>query len=167
MQPGICHDCATFSGSKSQTKSRVLDETRASGLWPRPHMHIRPEGRGGLSEAKVLWDKLASGCDRGCRCVRTVCASTGEDARHRYLTPGLIMQAVNGCVVMSNPLSRPGGHCFCCTVGLAWLLRGFFREGDNASQSDARNARHPDRMLRNRQSRNPITPKEEESLPRR
>ncbi|KAI7784683.1 hypothetical protein LA080_009326 [Diaporthe eres] len=40
-------------------------------------------------------------------------------------------------------------------MGLAWL-RGFFREGDNAGQSNARDARHPDRMLRNKQSRNPI-----------
>lgn len=47
------------------------------------------------------------------------------------------------------------GHCCCCAMGLAWL-RGFFREGDNAGQSNARDARHPDRMLRDKQSRNPI-----------
>lgn len=62
-------------------------------------MHIRPEK---VIRSKILWDKLASGCDRGCRYVRRVCASPGEDARHRYLTPGLIMQAING--VLSCPI---------------------------------------------------------------
>lgn len=48
----------------------------------------------GLSEAKILQDKLASWQGD----TDTLCASTGQDARHRYLIPWVIMQAVKGAL---------------------------------------------------------------------
>lgn len=93
----------------------------------------------------------------------SVCTSTGEDARHRYLTPGLIMQATNG--VLSCPIHL-GPLLLLCHGPCVAAERLLPRRCDNAGQSNARDARHPGRMLRNKQSRNP-TPKKEESLPRR
>lgn len=136
---------------------------RDSSIWALAQALHAYSPRGGLSEAKVLWDKLASGCDRGCRYVRRACASTGEDARHRYLTPGLIMQATNG--VLSCPIHL-GPLLLLCHGPCVAAERLLPRRCDNAGQSNARDARHPGRMLRNKQSRNP-TPKKEESLPRR
>lgn len=59
----------------------------------------------GFIRSKILWDKLASRCDRGCRYGMRL---TGEDARHRYLTSCLIMQAANVCCHV--PVHPGSGH---------------------------------------------------------